>query len=346
MGALLLTLALLIPAPQPDSLAQAFSPSLSDSLTRTGLLLLDESLARVDPLPREAPLFQADSLFDRVYAVKEGYWSSTEFDERNWFAMFFKQFDTGKKKPIELKLDVYRPREDTLTPRPLILFAHGGAFYVNSKGNFLPGKACEKAAQLGYVAVSMDYRMGFAANKKSIKEAQYAAQEDMRSALRYLCDSSEVFGIDTTKIVIGGSSSGAMMSMRVAFEPDSITPKLVGVVDMWGSIEDLSVLDQTQVSVIAFHGDADKTVPYGEGYPIGGKTFMDKVYGSGPIVQRLQEQGKDAVLITFEGYPHSPSFTNGTHNENFDYIAEKIIEFLRRVIPTPEESNMNFSSRN
>ena len=44
--------------------------------------------------------------------------------------------------------------------------------------------------------------------------------------------------------------------------------KIKAVVNMWGAVHDLSMISNSkETSILAFHGDADQIVPYGDGYP-------------------------------------------------------------------------------
>src|SRR5690554_4141851 len=57
----------------------------------------------------------------------------------------------------DLKLDVYLPENDVDTDRPVILLAHGGSFIGGDKSDV--EAQCTALASLGYVAVSMQYRL-------------------------------------------------------------------------------------------------------------------------------------------------------------------------------------------
>jgi len=53
--------------------------------------------------------------------------------------------------PQDLLLDVYSPSGDTVTDRPCIVYAHGGAFLVGAKNDYPVVEFCERMTAKGYV---------------------------------------------------------------------------------------------------------------------------------------------------------------------------------------------------
>src|SRR5690606_19261607 len=58
-----------------------------------------------------------------------------------------------------LELDYWKPSGDMETNRPLIIMAHGGSFIGGSKEDLAIRMLCRMYARMGYVAVSMEYRL-------------------------------------------------------------------------------------------------------------------------------------------------------------------------------------------
>jgi hypothetical protein len=131
-----------------------------------------------------------------------------------------------------ISMDVYRPAGDTATNRPLILIAHNGDFLPVQYTSALLGRCyndrkdsavvelCKRFAKRGYVAVAFDYRLGWLPtalgqeNKvRSYVKAVYRGMQDAKSLIRYFKNDFAInansYGIDTSKIVLAGSSSGA-----------------------------------------------------------------------------------------------------------------------------------------
>ena len=69
--------------------------------------------------------------------------------------------------PLDLHLDIFRPKDDTLQKRPMIMFIQGGAFYFGSKEDKAPSRWCQYYASQGYVTVTIDYRIGFIPTRAS-----------------------------------------------------------------------------------------------------------------------------------------------------------------------------------
>src|SRR5687768_2983330 len=59
----------------------------------------------------------------------------------------------------QLYMDIYQPYGDTLTKRPVAVFAFGGAFITGSRDDWYVVLACEQLARAGYVVASIDYRI-------------------------------------------------------------------------------------------------------------------------------------------------------------------------------------------
>ena len=75
--------------------------------------------------------------------------------------------------------------------------------------------------------------------------------------------------------------------------------KIKAVVNMWGAVHDLSMISNSkETSILAFHGDADQIVPYGDGYPFDNMLdpYVDDVIDALPYeMSGLAEWMKDWV---------------------------------------------------
>ena len=61
--------------------------------------------------------------------------------------------------PTALKLDLYQPRGDTQTKRPALVWVHGGGFSGGDKADPADADFSTTFAKLGYVVVSINYRL-------------------------------------------------------------------------------------------------------------------------------------------------------------------------------------------
>lgn len=201
-----------------------------------------------------------------------------------------------------LKLDIYLPENDVDTERPVILLAHGGSFIGGNKSDL--ETQCTFLASLGYVTVSMQYRLinnlfdpvliadiGLGFKKEVVR-----AVHDMRAAIRFLRKSFEdegnPYGIDPDIIIVGGYSAGAILANHVAYLDDenkiptelvdyfndqgglegntgnpgyNSTPQMV--LSMCGAILDTNWIETGSQPFFGMHNTDDPTVPNLEGQP-------------------------------------------------------------------------------
>lgn len=157
-----------------------------------------------------------------------GYWTSLVGNENDSYARIVKEGlkNTLLARDLDLDMDLYLPNEgaDTLIPnhshrirRPLILFLHGGAFYVGDKSDQAIAQWCRHFAAMGYAAASINYRMGYLPTKKDIERTGYMATQDAHAAMRFLVANADDYLIDTTRLFVAGASAGAITALNVAF---------------------------------------------------------------------------------------------------------------------------------
>ena len=165
-----------------------FSTSTIDTIIKIEFSRLEipEFQSCESPIYKEE-CYKIEKISDINYANAEGYWCSLEPENEKYIRIITKTItQTAHKKDLALKMDIYRPIEDTLRQHPVILLLHGGAFYIGDKSDFTLSEWCKHFARLGYVAVSINYRMGFKISKKSIQNCGFMAIQDAHAALRYL----------------------------------------------------------------------------------------------------------------------------------------------------------------
>ena len=141
----------------------------------------------------------------------------------------------------DLFLDVYEPAGDLNTDRPVIIVAFGGSFVAGSKEDV--AFACEVFAKLGYVAIAPDYRVGFFfPSSYTTSSAVMRGAHDLKACVRYLyksvIDDGNPWGIDTTRIMIGGVSAGAISAMHAIYldEQSEIPPILHSDTAAFGNV--------------------------------------------------------------------------------------------------------------
>ncbi len=130
-----------------------------------------------------------------------------------------------------LAADVYTPQGDSETKRPLVIYFHTGNFLPFPQNTGASGtrkdSVCvdivRKFARMGYVAASVDYRLGWnpiaptqEGRVNTLINAAYRGVQDARTAIRYFKANADTYGIDTNKIMIFGQGTGGYITLATA----------------------------------------------------------------------------------------------------------------------------------
>lgn len=299
------------------------------------------------------------------YGKARGYWTSLPGVEAEVSKAFTEGYiKSFKRKLIDLQLDLYQP-VGVEGKRPLILFLHGGAFYVGDKQEPAYVDFCRHFASMGYVTASMNYRMGFHVGKGEIERAGYVALQDAHAAMRFLVSNADKYGIDTDELFVAGSSAGSITALNLAFMTEEYRPEsshggkglfngddlgtidgsgnnikadfhIKAVANMWGAVSNTAIIGNSKTDIISFHGDADNVVPYGEGYPFASagenisQLLSDKMYGSANINVAARACGLKSKFYPFKGEGHALNTTGKekTPNANHTFIKNKMADFF------------------
>lgn len=175
----------------------------------------------------------------------------------------------------DLKLDLYQPRTDTVTKRPAFVWIHGGGFIKGGRGG---GGLAPYFASLGYVAVSIDYRLlppgtpgcGSQGWTPQCEQAALNAQHDAQAVVRWLRANASTYGIDPDRIAMGGSSAGAVTSLLVATHSEDVgdsgnpgpSSKVGGVVSAAGGMPTNEYIGSGDAAPLMVNGTLDTTVPF------------------------------------------------------------------------------------
>ena len=328
-----------------------------------------------DTLRYLSPQFEVEQLDSIHFANVEGYWTDLDEQTNSTGDMILQLGKTMNLRNLDLYLDVYYPKGDTLAKRPLVMLIHGGAFYYGSRKDITTKAFCSHLASLGYVTASIDYRIGFQPSKDGIERAGYRAIQDAHAAMRFLVANQDGLGIDTSMLIVGGCSAGGITALGLTFMTNETRPEsthasglkddlgdietcgnaidvpfsIKCVADMWGAMPSLEMLEGRNVPIVAFHGNMDNIVPYDYSYPFAlagtiKKALFNKMYGSSCIVERAKELGVNAELHTFEGYKHSPQLTDKALNENYYFIQDTMSRFFSEVV-RPEKPQIEKRNR-
>lgn len=254
------------------------------------------------------PAFTVKPVVEQQYAHVMGYWTSYP-NSNNSYAEIVKErlALTLETTPQDLMMDIYEPNDRRERQRPLVVMIHGGAFYNGDKADEEYVLWCQEFAKRGYLAVSVNYRLGYKIWPTAVERAAYCALQDVNAALRYLLAHSREYNIDPDRIYLAGCSAGAIAALNVAFmtnadRPEStreqashtlfgkrvwakdlgnidaveVSPayhrpiKVRAVCNMWGGVFDLDILRNASTPILSIHGAGDPVVNVGKGAPFAG----------------------------------------------------------------------------
>ena len=141
---------------------------------------------------------------------------------------------------LPIECDIYQPVGDTLTNRPVIIVSHTGSFLPPVANGQATGSVkdssiveqCTRWAKKGYVAVAMGNRKGWNPTStdqnvrtSTLLQAAYRGIQDAKAMVRFMRMTEDAlgnpFGIDPTKIVLGGQGTGAYISLGYATLDDA-----------------------------------------------------------------------------------------------------------------------------
>lgn len=242
-----------------------------------------------------------------------------------------------------LWLDRYTsPSTDGL--RPCMIFVFGGGFAGGERNREMYMRYYDFLAGNGIDVVAIDYRLGLkdvdpeaVSDVKGMigimKNAVDMAVEDLYSATLFVLDHADEWSVDTSRIMISGSSAGAITVLQAengvcnSTAAASVLPadfRYAGVVSCAGAIFSTSGKprwDRTPAPMLLFHGNADCNVPYkraslmGVGY-----------YGSDIIVRQLDKLASPYYFYSAQCVDHSLAVT--PLEDQLDLILQFINEYV------------------
>jgi acetyl esterase/lipase len=175
---------------------------------------------------------------------------------------------------VTLKLDVYAPTGDPVTARPAIVWVHGGSFCCGNKSSPEIVDQANAFARMGYVNVSIDYRLtpggcSAGAPTASCLRAILDAQHDAQAAVRFLRARAATYRVDPDRIAVAGTSAGAITALNVGFnagDPGSSGnpgySSAVGAAVSLSGARIFGTVEAGDAPSLLFHGTADFVVPY------------------------------------------------------------------------------------
>ena len=184
----------------------------------------------------------------------------------------------GAPAAEDLEMDIYMPSGDTATDRPVVIILHTGSFLpavangqaTGDKTDNATVAQCEAFAKKGYVAIAMNYRLGWNpisenedVRRSTLIQAAYRGLQDVRTGVRYLrksiAEDGNPYGI-TDKFAVGGLGTGGYLSLCAAslwdYEEELLLPKFL---DTSQDIDGDGVNDAVPYIIPEFFGNLEGT---------------------------------------------------------------------------------------
>lgn len=242
----------------------------------------------------------------------------------------------------ELYLDRYALDEASDAERPCMIFAFGGGFVQGVRDHEYYSIFFERLAREGIVVVSIDYRLGLkglnpnggvTAMIEAFQNAVNIAVEDMYAATNYVIANAEKWGVDTTKIMISGSSAGAITAVQAEWmrcngaERAKVLPegfRYAGVVSCAGAIFSVNgkpKFKSAPAPMMLCHGTSDRNVPYDYAAMFGVGFF-----GSAYIVKQLERLDAPYWFYSVEYADHRIAGTP------YIYSCDLIMQFINDFV--------------
>ena len=266
------------------------------------------------------------------------YAQQTPVDSTRWQpdeSVAFAQYDT-----LALEMDFYFPNDDAET-HPCIIYSYGGGFIMSNQRHIETRRLCRMLADDGYVVVAADYRLdlkgvrfkGPVSMVKPLEKAVLMAAEDVMKVTRYVLDYASELCVDPYRIILAGSSAGAIASLQCDFERCNRTElaqrylpegfRYAGVAAFAGAIfsrKGLEYKHDMPAPTLFLHGTADKLVPYKQV-----KFFGIGFYGSDKIAKQFKERHYPHKIMRFTGEGHSVAARYFANYDDLRWFLQKMV---------------------
>jgi len=221
-----------------------------------------------------------------------------------------KEYVYKKAGDRELKLYVTLPATKSDTPRPAIVFFHGGGWVGGAPGQFT--EHSKYFASRGLVCVQVQYRL----LDKNSDDPPTTCVQDARSAMRWVRSHAKEFNIDPHRIAAGGGSAGGHLAAFVGLvdgldapeDDKSVSAKANALLlfnpvfdngpEGWGhqrvktryrEFSPFHNISADDPPAVVFLGDADKLIPVETAYK---------------FQKQMEAAGVKCEVHIYEGMPH------------------------------------------
>lgn len=246
-----------------------------------------------------------------------------------------------------LYMDIYSPAKSN---GYCVVHVFGGGFIAGARNTPFDVQYCQLLAEQGYTVAAIDYRLGLqgvqtvgVGNIAAIERAIQMGVEDCSAAIAYLIDNADLFSIDPARIIIEGSSAGAIIALQTDYAHANALPmaaalpqefRPAGIVAYSGAIFSrlgkVSYPNHAPAPTLFLHGTSDRIVFYNQ--LALGKTG---IYGANALVKRFEKFRYPYAIRRYVDLGHEVA-TFGPHTvEVFNaFVRDFIIDGRRLFLDT------------
>ncbi|MCQ2282927.1 MAG: alpha/beta hydrolase [Bacteroidales bacterium] len=225
----------------------------------------------------------------------------------------------ARRGAVEMKMDVYQPAAPR-ADHACVLYVFGGGFFSGARNDKSSVLACTRLAERGFVAVAIDYRLYLANAPKVPLLKMYSifdtairyGVEDCSDAIAYLCQHADELHVDPARIILTGSSAGAITVMQTDYSRCNALPaaaalpqgfRPAAVIPYAGAIlcrNNALKYATPPAPTCMFHGTGDKIVNY--------KRFRGAIhtslFGANSLAKVFKKQGYNYWIMRYPNLGH------------------------------------------
>jgi acetyl esterase/lipase len=255
----------------------------------------------------------------------------------------------GKAGDVELKLDVYYPKQPNAKPMIPLVYVHGGGWRQGDKATGAGMIVLPQLVKHGYLVFSVNYRLA--------PQFKFPAQiEDAKCAIRYLRAHAQQYQLDPQHIgIFGGSAGGHLVALMGTADATAgfdtgggwtnQSSRVQAVVDMFGPT-DLRISNRSEYAEMAFGAKSPDDPVLKRFSPL---TYVsrddppflilhgEKDVGVRPIHSELlqaalKNAGVPVTVVMVKNAGHGFSPAGGDPKPSHEEIAQLIVDFLDKIL--------------
>ncbi len=252
-----------------------------------------------------------------------------------------------------LNLDIYFDTKK-LSPKPVIIWIHGGGWCLGDKTNQMDNKKY-LFASLGYILVSINYRLSpFPYQINNPDRIKFPVHNtDIADAIKWIYDNISQYGGDPTKIILLGHSAGAhlvaLTGTNRSFLQQANVPvqNIKGIACIDTKMYDVYDVIQNQnnpddMYLNAFGTDPQENIDaspirqlnnhsYFPKFFIAKRGNFDRINRANQFINALQQAGIEVTEIEANMYSHS-EINDAIGAENETVITPALVNFIKNCL--------------